>query len=417
MPNNIIEFKSTNKQSKIAICCVDRTPAAANSWIREIVKNQADYTISNVAGKFYDVYQGLDEDELLCYVADLNYEFAVVFSTGTEFINGYDFFKQVELYTVTDIALAGHILDRDDAYYELHSQCYYINLSIYNAQGRPIVGDTQLGQTHQQIKPNRSVENFHDDYTPLWISKGAALHEYNHRCHGWNILSNYLAADLKIIAFSDDVRKTKIHLYPEYVYDFNKNVGWVYYRQNVCATCFVHKDNTEWEFTKTNLNVRQVITPASGLWHAPLLTNDQMKVVFYDYNLSALEYWKQHAPKSNNVEYTFVHLDLLGEAVDFTKIIDLTLLDQTIFNLSNIFCYEGTACLYNTNYRIYKENQILQHIKDIAPDSYIAINMRAGGTFYSAADLHGEVTLAKDIRLTDVSKLKKPTWRMNSDWL
>jgi hypothetical protein len=73
--------------------------------------------------------------------------------------------------------------------------------------------------------------------------------------------------------------------------------------------------------------------------------------------------------------------------------------------------------LYNTNYRIYKENQILQHIKDIAPKSYIAINMRASGVFYSATDLHGEVTQAKDIRLTDVSKLKKPTWHMNNDWL
>jgi hypothetical protein len=417
MPNNIIEFKSTNMQSKIAICVVDRTTAAANDWIKEIVKNQADYTVSNVAGKFYDVYEGLDEDDLLCHVANLNYEFAVVFSTGTEFINGYDFFEQIELYTTTDIALAGHILDRDDAYYELHSQCYYINLRTYNAHGRPPIGDTQLGHNHQQTEPIRSVENIHDDYTPLWISKGTVLREYQHKCHGWNILSNYLTANLKITAFSNEVRESKIHLYPEYINDFNKNISWIYHRQNVCATSFIHEDNTEWEFTNTNLNVKQVITPASGLWHTPLLTNEPMKVVFYDYNLSALEYWKQHAPQLDNVEYKFVHLDLLGEAVDFAKIIDLTLLDQTIFNLSNIFCYEGTACLYNTNYRIYKENQILQHIKDIAPKSYIAINMRASGVFYSATDLHGEITQAKDIRLTDVSKLKKPTWHMNNDWL
>jgi hypothetical protein len=418
MPNNIIEFKSiSNQQSRIAMCFVDRTPDAATDWIREIVKNQADYTVSNVTGKFYDVYQGLDEQDLLNHVADLGYEFAVVFSTGTEFINGYDFFTYIESLTDTDVALAGHILDRGTAYYELHSQCYYINLRIYDQQGRPSIGTTELGSTHQQISPTRSLENFHDNYTPLWISKGTEIKDYDHKCHGWNILSCYLSADLKIIAFSEEIKKSKIHLYPEYVNDFNKNVGWIYHRQNICATSFVHTDNTEWPFTNTNLKIKQIITPASGLWYTPLLTEDPMNVVFYDYNLNSLEYWKKHAPQADSVEYKFVHVDLLGDSVNFRDIIDLTLLDHTLFNLSNIFCYEGTSCLYSTAYRIYKENQLLQHIKDIAPNAYIVINMRASGTFNSPSDLHGEIIQAKDIRLTEISKLKKPTWRMNNDWL
>lgn len=416
MPNNIIEFKSSS-QSKIAMCLVDRTAEAATDWIREIVKNQADYTVSNVSGKHYDLYQGLDEQDLLTHVTDLGYEFAVVFSTGTEFINGYDFFEQIESYTTTDIALAGHILDRGNAYYELHSQCYYINLRIYREQGSPSIGSMSLGAAHQQIAPNRSEENFHDNYTPLWIFKGTVLTDYEHKCHGWNILSNYIDADLEVVPFSEQIKQSKIHLYPEYIDDFNKNVSWVYHRQNICATSFVHTDNTERAIDPLTTQIKQVVTPASGLWYQSLLSDEPMKVVFYDYNLNALEYWKEHAPVVANVEYSFVHIDLLGQAVDFTKVVDTTLLDQTIFNLSNIFFYEGTACLYNTAYRVYKENEILQHIKDVAPNAYISINMRASGTFYSSTDLHGEVVQAKDIRLTDISKLKKPTWHMNKDWL
>lgn len=416
MPNNIIEFKSLT-QSRIAMCCVDRTAEAATDWIREIVKNQADYTVSNVLGKHYDLYQGLDEQDLLNHVADLGYEFAVVFSTGTEFINGYDFFAHIESLTNTDVALAGHILDRGNAYYELHSQCYYINLRIYNQQKRPAVGDTELGCTHQQTLPTRSIENFHDNYTPLWISKGIEIKEYDHKCHGWNIVSCYLAADLKITAFSEEIKKSKIHLYPEYTMDFNKNVSWIYHRQNICATSFVHTDNTENAADLPGAAIKQVITPASGLWHQSLLSSEPMKVVFYDYNLNSLEYWKIHAPKMPNINYSFVHIDLLGESVDFTQFLDVSLLDHTIFNLSNIFSYEGTACFYSLAYRVFKENQLLKHIKDIAPNALVSINMRTGGAFCSLTNLHGEVTLSKDIALTDISKLKKPTWHMNQDWL
>jgi hypothetical protein len=160
-----------------------------------------------------------------------------------------------------------------------------------------------------------------------------------------------------------------------------------------------------------------VITPASGLWHQSLLIGEPMKVVFYDYNLHSLEYWKTHAPEMPNIDYSFIHIDLLGNAVDFTQFLDISLLDYTIFNLSNIFSYEGTACFYSTAYRVFKENQLLEHIKHIAPNSLIAINMRASGAFYSLEDLHGEVVQAKDIRLTEISKLKKPTWHTNQDWL
>jgi hypothetical protein len=243
------------------------------------------------------------------------------------------------------------------------------------------------------------------------------IKDYDHKCHGWNILSCYLAADLKITAFSEEIKKSKIHLYPEYTIDFNKNVGWIYHRQNICATSFVHTDNTETAADLPNATIKQVITPASGLWHQSLLSSEPMKVVFYDYNLNSLEYWKTHAPKMSNVDYRFVHIDLLGEAVDFTQFLDMSLLDHTVFNLSNIFSYEGTACFYSTAYRVFKENQLLKHIKDIAPTSLVAINMRASGAFYPLTKLHGEVTTAKDITLTDLTKLKKPTWHMNQDWL
>ena len=418
MKNNIIEFKSLSDQkSKTAFCFVDTTGRAASAWVQEIVKNQSEYTISNVVGKFYDLYQGIDEDALLNHAADLNYEYAVVFTTGTEFINGYSFFEQIEELIGTGTALAGHILDRGDAYYELHQQCYLINLKTYTHLGRPVVGNQELGQLHQQYDPIRSKENYHDNYTPLWVQSGQSTKTFNHQCHGWNILSTFLNNDQPVAVFNHQTRSSKIHLYPEFVNDFNKNVNWIYKRQQVCSTEFIHTSNTEWDFNP-NLKFKQIVTPASGIWYGAMIdSNEHATVIFYDYNSKALDYWRSNVPPAPNIEYKFVLLDLLVDEFDIRSLIDTTISDSTIINFSNIFFYEGTACLQPMHYRLSREAAILENIKLYAPDAYVSFNMRSAGAFGSKNHLHGELTKAADIEILHPKDLVKPTWRFNQDWL
>ena len=124
----MIEFRPTFSLSDIAFCIVDRTEYAATDFIKEIVKNQADYTLSNIVGKGHRVYQGFNENSLLHHAISNGHHHAVVLTTGTEFINGSDFFDEVKKVARTDVALAGHSLDRKVAYYEVHHQCYFILL-------------------------------------------------------------------------------------------------------------------------------------------------------------------------------------------------------------------------------------------------------------------------------------------------
>ena len=418
MKNNVIEFKSLeDKKSKIAFCLVDTTAQAASNWICEIVKNQAEYTISNVVGKFYDLYQGLDEDILLNHVTDLKYEYAVMFTTGTEFINGYTFFECIDRLIESNVALAGHILDRGDAYYELHQQCYLINLQIFDQLGRPQIGSQELGQQHQQYIPQRSEENFHDDYTPTWIKFGNILKTFNHKCHGWKLLSKFLDSGKTVEVFDQQIRDSKIHLYPEYRDDFNKNIGWLYRREQVCATDFVHTSNTEWDFNP-NLKFKQIVTPASGIWYNAILdSNEKTTVIFYDYNRKSLDYWQQNVPKVDNINYQFIHLDLISKNFDIRKIIDIEIAKDTVINFSNIFFYEGTACFQPLSYRLSREQTILENIKLYAPDAYISFNMRSAGAFGPRNHLHGELTRARDIDILNIKNLVKPTWRFNQDWL
>ena len=338
------------------------------------MKNQADYTVTNIISKGYQVYASTSEDRVLRQVSNLGYNYAVVFSTGTEFINGDSFFDAVNNIVSENIFITGHILDRSDAYYELHHQCYIINLEIYKKLSYPKIGQQQLGNMHTQIEPMRSPDNFHDNYTPTWVSHGSHQKNYNHKLHGWNILSYALSKQLSVGVFQEDIRQHKKHFYPENPIEFYKHISWAYQRQTYCENEFVHTESTD-----TNLpilpGIRQVFVPASGLgWEH--VSTDIEKVVMYDYNQKALDYWQQHVPTGKNINYKFVKLDLLHSDIDIESLLDTSVSD-TFINLSNIFAYEGTAFFTNLEYRKYRQKLLVDKIKVLIPTAVIYTSVDA----------------------------------------
>ena len=364
---NVLEFNPGWK-TDIAFCFVDNT-RKYQSNIRELMKNQADGTLVNIYNKGWTVYQWLDEDTLIRHAASKDHKWAVVFSTGTEFINGTTFFDSILKLIKQNFFIAGHILDRKDAYYELHHQCYVINLDVYNMIGQPAIGQQELGATHTEDVPWRSLENWHDDYTPKTISSGDRVKQYNHKCHGWNILKQAFDRDLPVLIFEENIRDNKRHFYPESPKDFNKQLSWAYYRLHYCQTEFVHTSNTE----VTHLPIKQynqIVTPASGIWFEDYVT-DTARIVMYDYNQASLDYWKKNVPAIKNVTYHFVLCDLLGDN-NLADYIDP--IDNTLVHLSNIFNYESTNFFYSLEYRKYKEEELLA---SLPPNAEVYFNLRA----------------------------------------
>lgn len=407
---NIIEFSSFNNNN-IVFCFVDTTPYMTDLWAKEIIKNQSDYTISNLYNKGYTILQGTNEDDLLRRAAE-SFDYACVFSSGTEFINGEECISQIIKECKDNFLVKGHILDRKDAYYELHQQCYLVNLTNYKAEGCPTIGQQELGSNHTQIQPIRSDINHHDDYTPLWIQPGLLEREYYHKCHGWHILSVALKK-YKVFSFSNSIRDNKVHLYPESIKNFQDKLSYVYKKERYCATQFIHKSHTEWHNVEQK-NLRQVIAPASGEWYKSFLDKTKLcNVVLYDYNPASLEYWKNNVEKLDNVNYQFVKLDLLSDKIDFSQYIDCSLDQHTLINLSNIFCYEGTCTLSPLTHRLNKENELLYSIKKHMPNAWVNFAARASSGFI---DHNNYFEQAKDIKIYSVQELKKPTWHY-TEWL
>lgn len=394
---NVVEFKSRN--NLIAFCFIDNTSRYSSAWTQEVIKNISDYTISNLTVKGYSVYQSESEDSALSTVTDLGYKFAVVFSTGTEFINGDDFFTEINKLLDTDFYIYGHILDRGDAYYELHHQCYLINLDRYRLLGCPEVGQTKLGDQHEQYIPDRCLENIHDDYTPLHISPGNTKKNYNHKLHGWNIISKVLNNGGTIYAFDDKTRSSKKHYYPENQTEFLKHIAWAHARYHYCANDFVHTQNTE-VIESIDNDYEQIITPASGSWFTNYISKVRpVTVVYYDYNQQSLDYWKLNAPVIDNVTYKFLKIDLLGiyNLQDLITDID----KKTLINLSNIFCYEGTAVFASLEYRLQKEKEL----RNAIPKNWTTVVITSSVSGFSKENSNVKIT-----------QLTKPTWHVGGDW-
>jgi hypothetical protein len=357
-------------ETKVTFCIVNDIATYANEEIKTTIQNIVDFTISNLWTKGYTVLVDTNEDLLLQQVST---EYAVVMSPGTEYINGYAFFEALEQLVQKDFFVAGHVLDRTmhDAYYELHHQCYVVNMSHYKRLQSPTVGVLEKDVSHTQVEPTRSTDNFHDDYTPTFVMSGVKEETYSHRCHGWNLLRLAFENELPVIVFDESIRNNKKHYYPESEQDFYKEAEYIKHKLNYCANEFVHTSNTEWT-TGITEKYDQIVLPASGTLYLDLI--DSGCVVFYDYNQRALDYWEENVPRKEGIEYVFVRTNLLEE-LSIVDYLDPNL--KTLINLSNIFCYEGTAAKYSLKHRKAAQESLVAAIEDKVKNVKINFTLRA----------------------------------------
>ena len=105
----------------------------------------------------------------------------------------------------------------------------------------------------------------------------------------------------------------------------------------------------------------------------------------------------------------------LVNVLDSTKNIDWIDTDSTtVINLTNIFNYIGTAATRSVRERVYVENNLIEKLQARVPDAYVIFTRRASDGFFDS--VQNTATLAKDLVLTDITMLTKPTWHMNQDW-
>ena len=299
------QYDAQNKKHNIVFILESNFHAIKNNSAKELIQNIAEYQIGNLNTMGYDVLVSISEDTTLSKIAD-KYDYAVVFTPDTEF-QGESFFKHLQKLIKQDFYIAGHILDRKEGYYELHEQCYVINLKKHKEYELPEIGELKRDSEHFTTEPIRSDENFHDDYTPLWVKPGNESKTYQHKWHGWNIIRVALDNKEKIIVFDEDLRISKKCYYAVHETDFNENSKQIFKKYNQSANRLFYPINTEeLQSVQTGI-IKQLITPASGFNWLKYLDkhgyDQDTEVVFYDYNPNALYYMEQTIKEFDGGDY------------------------------------------------------------------------------------------------------------------
>ena len=442
----------TKEKSKIVFICMDTMYKIQRTWTKELIKNIADYQVQNITSSGYDLLTAITEENGLKQ-CEKDYTHAVVYTVDTEF-EGDKFFTYLEELVKTDFFIAGHILDRKEGYYELHEQCYVINLKKWVEYDYPDIGAEVENEKHLKAVPIRSEENYHDNHTPLWIKPGKEMIEYKDKWHGWNILNVALDNDEDIVIFDQKVRDSKKCYYAEYDSDFQENSQRIYQKYNFAANRLYYPTNTE-KLQDVNIKgpISQLIVPASGfnwlLYLDKYGHDENTEVIFYDYNPNALWYMKETINKFNGHDYhKFLKGLIKDKAPDWfqskqeivtrfskvaklrhlkddikTKFIQCDLLNEfnidinndenTIFNISNIFAYEPTVAFITAKQRLEKENKLLRILKEKSPKIQLVVSVHAWDGLSEYKRHSGPVEKFDEMDLED---LKAPLWRFGEDW-
>lgn len=441
-----IKFSSLSASS-IAFVCLDITENIKDPYIKELTKNLADYTVQNLLNHGFDVYIDsryssnniLPLDNILQDIKD-NYSHAVVYTNDTEFEGG-EFFNSLQRLVKESFFVAGHILDRSNlaAYYEIHDQCFIVNLKVYKSLDCPAAGDLTYSAKQQLRKVVPSQEHYHDNYTPKHVDVSDTVETYENLPFGWN----WINAGKTLKVFDDTIRNSKKNYYAQYPEEFHKNFSYYIRKHQYANSELFYPANTE-RITELKIDsVDQIVVPSSGLNFLYYLDKhgytENTEVIFYDYNPNSLRMMRKIIEEFDGGNYVeFVNHNCMGIAADNTVIqehwnnvkqswhilkkvqfryenIDAMYMvpsglknsANTIYNLTNIFLYEPNSAFRSLYHRVSSQNTLFYQLQNSYSDVNIIISAHADSGFGNKKSCSLK---AKELKQTNIHELTLPRW-------
>ncbi len=383
---------------------------------------------------------------------DCGSQWAIFYRPGNQFYFKSEFLNHLSDYLLEDTMCLGHILDKENEYLELHPQCFVLNMDLYKKIGRPNYENHRVIDNLQKYQ--RSTENFHDNYTPMWIKKDSGQIS-SYTTFGSEIISRALCEGYNVVPFNETLRNAKIFLYDgdDFLDTFSKfkkisdHAARGYYGVN---TERLLKD----PFPDKKLETLYI--PPSGLLPFKLFREKgylsrkkgdhvTSRLTLYDISEPALDIYRnllsnwsgenypdylQHINKNYSIKekgrldkewHSFLNLfggesNWLNWFHDFKyncefKFRDINILSRDVYNrlfltkpevgvnimwLSNIFHYMPTHLYYSNEQLMNHLNKFMKFLKLNHPDWVVRYNTTEKGTA-DVGEYYDKVTSYKDL--------------------
>jgi hypothetical protein len=265
--------------------------------------------LSNDKNPPIDIHQSINIETAL-YDLSNEYDHVLLIAAGVRIFDMSILFEIKEIIkTNPNYFVAAHVLDWKDKWYELHHQFLLVDTKKWIKAGSPKFGGW-VGTTKDLPVIERSVENFHDGYTPLWIKFNGEYKEQFHAKQGWHFIDIAARNDFDIINWPKSIRDKRTYYYPEdnserffkglttLEIDPKANTN----QRNLINQCKSIKDQI-WLLNSENMDLElmgekfdTIALPAAGFkFLDPLFrgnVNENGQLLIYDFNPLSIEWIK-----------------------------------------------------------------------------------------------------------------------------
>jgi hypothetical protein len=229
-----------------------------------------------------------------------DYDIVILQSVGN-MIQENEYLEYVDEYVKNnpDFFYVGFTLDwQGDDWVELHHQMIVFNEQRWIQLGKPEYGNWQT-TTEELPNYSRSVENFHDHYTPYWIKGEPGTTVRQRTKQGWGMIKAALENGIRIDNFTQAMRDCRLFLYPEsdsvkfYECIVNREItdGNINPNQKRFIRTFQFREqvwiyNSEsYQFPKSiSSNIDTYMGPAAGFKYLDVLKySEKVNYILYDF--------------------------------------------------------------------------------------------------------------------------------------
>jgi hypothetical protein len=254
----------------------------------ELLDSVRDYFYQRLLHDFDDeyVYQTELNDIDNCLNQNVKTKYAVVIQEGILFFQhiDYNFLKEVAK-DIDQYSLIGHLLDRKERYYHLHQQHFILNMEHWKQCKQP----SFLHRQESELADiDRSDENFHDDYTPVWIKKlGSNTTSCDKLKFGGYVISEILKNNFKVRPFNHRERNAKRFCY----YETYEQLNGVFNFDPIHPYSYYYPKDTSHRIKEFNKEYTNYISVANGIESLKRIKNVYQNInsiTFYDMSITAL---------------------------------------------------------------------------------------------------------------------------------
>jgi len=209
--------------------------------------------------------------------------------------------------------LMAHIVCYSNQFPQIDSQFVAIRWKTWNKLGNPKFMEINQPLNFLSKEYERSIENFHDDYTPYWIKPLENNKNYNVHIQpfGFNVVRTFLENGLSIGNFNHAVRNRKWNLYAIQNYETNSAFfshemlpnpvpdifqSVLNEKNSLKDTIYILNSEEFYKNKKFDKPIDTYVGVASGFKHLLLLNwlgfTSNTKIIFTDISKVALDYQK-----------------------------------------------------------------------------------------------------------------------------